>query len=131
MSKCGVLATIILSIITAVLNIVAGVYILITWEDNEWCWVWTGGMLIDDDDYYNNYRYDACNEGLWAALAFIDAALFVVVTALLFVFFCRMDKLIAQQKAEMATVDATIVVRPQQTAGVVYASKTMETEADV
>lgn len=105
MSKCGVLATAILAAVTAALSIAGAIYILIRWEGNRYCWVWTFHDLDDDDYYYSYYngssrRPDYCNEALYASLAFLDVVLFATTSAFLFVFYCRMDKLNMERAAE-------------------------------
>ena len=110
--KCGVIIITTLSAITAGLNVLAGAYILVTWEDNTWCFIWILHDLEDDDyiysssgssytyGYYGTTTSDYCDEGIWAALAFIDAALFAIVTAFLIIFLCRMDRLAAAKQPQ-------------------------------
>ena len=98
MSKCGVIVTLVLTGIAAMLNFAAGIYILLTWYDNQWCWVWTLHDQ-DDDDYY---RDDICIESSWAAIAFVDGFLFSATFVFLLIFVVRMDKVLAKRASGLA-----------------------------
>jgi hypothetical protein len=79
MSKAGIISTAIMSTITTILSLFAGVWTVTQWKGDTYCHVW---VLIDDDKYYGGYNYnddynyprpDYCNETGWGVVAFFQA----------------------------------------------------------
>eukprot|EP00542_Grammatophora_oceanica_P010457 CAMPEP_0194035184 /NCGR_PEP_ID=MMETSP0009_2-20130614/7651_1 /TAXON_ID=210454 /ORGANISM="Grammatophora oceanica, Strain CCMP 410" /LENGTH=156 /DNA_ID=CAMNT_0038676449 /DNA_START=227 /DNA_END=697 /DNA_ORIENTATION=- len=90
MTKAGVIAADILCIITAILSVFAGVWIIYDWRDVRYCntfvifqdddWYRYGGHGGYADDDYAQYisNLDRCKEAVWAAIAFIDGLLWAL-----------------------------------------------------
>jgi hypothetical protein len=96
MKKGGLTAAGILSTLSALGSLFAGIWILIKWKDNAFCYVIV--LTIDDDDVYDD---DYCLEVAWAVVAFINFALFAVAAYCLFHFVhYRFDKVLAAAEEE-------------------------------
>jgi len=61
---------------------VGGIVILVAWKDVDWCMPF---YWITGDPTWNDV-YDHCNEGAWAAVAFVCAALWFAVAGCLLYF---------------------------------------------
>jgi hypothetical protein len=68
MQKGGLRAAGILSTLSALGSLFAGIWILIKWRDSGWCSV----FVITRDYNNNNYDGDYCHEVAWAVVAFIN-----------------------------------------------------------
>jgi len=78
-NKAGFLASTVVSAVAALLCTVGGIIILVFWKDATWC---VPFVFISDDDDYVGYP-DYCNEGAWATVAFVCAALWFAVAGCL------------------------------------------------
>jgi hypothetical protein len=88
MTKCGLTAAAILSSLTALGCLFAGVWMIREWKNDKWCHVF---VVIQNDDYNDWYDDDEtapdyCSEGAWAVVAFVDCALWTVAAYCLFYF---------------------------------------------
>ena len=74
-NKAGFLASTVVSAVAALLCTVGGIIILVTWKDVVECNIF----------YFSTYPtwYDYCNEGVWATVAFVCAALWYAVAGFL------------------------------------------------
>ena len=85
MKKCGLMAAAILSSLTALGCLFAGIWIIVEWKYDRHCHVFL--VIWDDDDSYTSeYGPDYCNEVAWAVVAFVDFALWAVAAYCLFYF---------------------------------------------
>jgi len=73
-NKAGFLASTVVSAVAALLCTVGGIIILVFWKDVYWC----DPFLFITDDYVGSTS-DYCNEGAWATVAFVCAALWFAV----------------------------------------------------
>ncbi len=62
----------------------AGVWIITTWNNENWCHVFLVIQDDEDDDWYNDD--DNCPEVAWAVVAFVDCALWTVTAYCIFYF---------------------------------------------
>jgi len=80
-SKAGLLTAHVIAVVAALLCMVSGIYMLVAWKSAWWC---APFVMISDDDY--TYASDNCNEQAWAAVAFVDAALWLASAGCLIAF---------------------------------------------
>ena len=90
-SRGAFLATSVVSSIAAATCLFSGIWVLVVWKDVRWCipFIWYLDFFDDDsydDDSYDAPSYDYCNEGAWAAVAFVDTALWLTVNACMLYF---------------------------------------------
>eukprot|EP00980_Cylindrotheca_fusiformis_P030239 scaffold24593_cov176-Cylindrotheca_fusiformis.AAC.2 len=92
MEKAGIVAAGVMSTITALLSVFAGVWMIVKWKGN--CHSWS---LTDDDTIYYGYTYnsggtylyyDDCNETAWSAVAFVQAGLWGTTAILVWYVLC-------------------------------------------
>ena len=100
MRKRGLIVAMVLCLLSALFMIFAGIYIILAWKDNKYCYVFI--LTLDDDDYYYSFsKTDYCTEIAWAVVAFIDACIFAGAAWCLYMFaFYRMDSLLAKRVQE-------------------------------
>jgi hypothetical protein len=112
MKKGGLRAAGILSTLSALGSLFAGIWILIKWKNEKWCEVFV--LTNDDYDadyYYDYYNYDNCREVAWAVVAFINFALFAVAAHCLFHFVhYRFDKVLAAAGEEQEDESDTAAI---------------------
>lgn len=116
-SRASLIAMQVISIIAALLSLFVGVFFLVARKDARWCDPFTLNYDDDDDDYYGPRDY--CPEKGYAAVAFVEAALWFAVAGcnIAFVKTGRYDKWEASLSkstasntaVEMGNVEATPV----------------------
>ncbi len=72
-SRAGLIASQVVSMIAAILSVLAGIFFLVARKDTYWCEPFT--LLYDDDDWSSGRGYDYCPEKAYAIVAFVGAAL--------------------------------------------------------
>lgn len=91
-NRCGFLALILVSSSAAIMSFFSAIWMAVVWRNATWCvpFYWWTDDYNDDynfDDYGGSYAsYDNCNEGAWAAVAFVNTALWLAVTGCLLYF---------------------------------------------
>ena len=93
----------ILSCLTAVLNLVIGIYILIAWKNVPNCSPFA--VTATNVDFSGDGR-DWCTEGTFATVAFAAAGLYFIISLCLYTFLVRRyDDLMARRRAELEAQD--------------------------
>jgi len=76
-----------IAVVAALLCLFSGIYMLVAWNSVVWC---APFIFIADDDDYNNYddsySFDYCPEQIYAAVALVDAALWLASAGCLIAF---------------------------------------------
>jgi hypothetical protein len=108
MQKGGLRAAGILSTLSALGSLFAGIWILIEWKNDKWCDVF---FLTNGDHFNYGDDYDYCREVAWAVVAFINFALFAVAAYCLFHFVIyRFDKVLAAAGEEQEDESDTAAI---------------------
>jgi len=79
-SRMGLITAHIVSVVAALLCIFAGIFLLIFRKSAWWCAPFTLQSYDDDDDdiyFDDDWSYDVCYEKAYAAVAFVDAGLWL------------------------------------------------------
>jgi len=109
-----------ISTVAAISCMIAGIVMLVVWKDRKLCEVWrlTGqknDRYYDDDDYSNlptnDYYYrknDNCEEGIWAAVAFVTALLWFATTGCI-LYFVKSGRYTKWEEKLQAAADSTTV----------------------
>jgi len=79
-SRMGLITAHIVSVVAALMCIFAGIFLLIFRKSAWWCAPFTLQSYDDDDDdiyFDDDWSYDVCYEKAYAAVAFVDAGLWL------------------------------------------------------
>lgn len=87
--RAGMMASAVLSGSTGLLCIIAGIIMLISWQNADRCDTFT--LQSSEDDFYNSFEFsgnykDDCNEVGWSIVAFVTGFLWLVAAGCIFYF---------------------------------------------
>jgi len=117
-NKIGLYISAGISFVAAITCTVAGIVMIIVWKDNVYCHIWRltddddGNDYYDGDDYYSNWsdkgsseKPDFCEEGIWAAVAFVTALLWFATSGCI-LYFVKSGRHTKWEEKLQATADA-------------------------
>ncbi|KAG7359156.1 hypothetical protein IV203_015745 [Nitzschia inconspicua] len=83
--RAGLIWTVVISGLASVGCFVAGTLMILTWDGDTWCDVFTMQSSFDGS-WYEYYQSDSCNEGAWAAVAFVAGVLWAATGTYVMIF---------------------------------------------
>jgi len=121
-NKIGLYISAGISFVAAITCTVAGIVMIILWKDNVYCQIWLLTDGYDGNDYYtpdNGYpeKPDYCEEGIWAAVAFVTALLWFATSGCI-LYFVKSGRHTKWEEKLQATADADAVTTPTTTTAI-------------
>jgi len=109
-NKIGLYISAGISFVAAITCTVAGIVMIILWKDNVYCQIWLLTDGYDGNDYYTpdkGYpeKPDYCEEGIWAAVAFVTALLWFATSGCI-LYFVKSGRHTKWEEKLQATADA-------------------------